>query len=382
MVVDMNNDSSEFMSALTRELIANKNNWYGRENHDPDRFGPYESSILAATAGRLKALFSRRAAVLPTVANERLFKNIGVTEPLDEMASCYDLLADEYSKAIFLKVLAYRLLGPRKVRLPLNNADYWSQRERIRSLGKSSDTIRVDFPKLALMHLDLGEIGYPIELYFAPAGVMATFVLKQYEYGKRSPAIKAKAGDYVIDAGGCWGDTALYFAHTVGAAGKVYTFEFLPDNLSILTRNLGLNRELSDRIEVVPEALWNRSKETIHYSANGPGTSLMPSLKPGDVGSSLVSTISIDDFVSEHKVPRIDYIKMDIEGAELNALKGAKRTIRAFKPQLAISVYHRKDDVVAIPDYVRSLNLGYEFFLDHFTIYGEETILFAAPKVA
>jgi len=254
-------------------------------------------------------------------------------------------------------VLAYRLLGPRKVRLPLNNADYWSQRKRIRSLIKSSDTIRVDLPKLALMHFDLGEIGYPIELYFAPAGVMATFVLKQYKYGKRIPAIKAKARDYVIDAGGCWGDTALYFAYTVGAAGKVYAFEFLPDNLNILTRNIGLNRQLSNRIEVVPKAVWNRSNETISYSANGPGTSLMKTQRPVDGGSARVSTISIDDFVKEHQVPRIDFIKMDIEGAELNALKGAEDTIRAFKPQLAISVYHRKDDLVTVPDYLRNLNL-------------------------
>ncbi len=373
----MNNGNSEFLAALTQELIASRNNWYGRENHDFDRFGPYEPSTLDKMPG-LSGLFSGKAVVGSAVANEVSLQTFAaICEPVAELATCYDLLADEYSKAILVKVLAYRLLGQRKVKLPLNNASYWSQRERIQSLIKSSDTIRVDFPKLALNHLDLGEIGYPIELYFAPAGVMATFVLKQYEYGKRNPVIKAQAGDYVIDGGGCWGDTALYFAHTVGAAGKVYTFEFLPDNLNILGRNIELNRELSKRIEVVPNAMWNKSGEVIDYPANGPGTSLIPNLQPNDRRSLQVSTISIDDFVGERKLPRIDYIKMDIEGSELAALKGAENTIRAFEPRLAISVYHGKDELIAISDYLRSLNLGYEFYLDHFTIYGEETILFA-----
>jgi hypothetical protein len=76
-------------------------------------------------------------------------------------------------------------------------------------------------------------------------------------------------------------------------------------------------------------------------------------------------------------LPKVDFIKMDIEGAELNALQGAEQSLRAFRPSLAISVYHRDDDWVTIPDYLDSLDLGYEFFLDHFTIYESETVLFA-----
>jgi hypothetical protein len=49
---------------------------------------------------------------------------------------------------------------------------------------------------------------------------------------------------------------------------------------------------------------------------------------------------------------------------------------------LAISVYHKDDDFISIPNYLRNLDLGYEFFLDHFTIYGEETVLFASPAIA
>jgi len=206
---------------------------------------------------------------------------------------------------------------------------------------------------------------------------MFAFILKQYEYGKRTPKIKAQEGNYVIDGGGCWGDTALYFAHEVGESGKVYSFEFTPDNLELFHRNVGLNPQLADRIELIPKALWNKSNEVITYFAYGPATSVAVNQQNGSLQ---VSTVSIDDFVREKKLPRVDYIKMDIEGAELNSLKGAEETLRTFKPRLAVSVYHRDNDFIEIPAYLDRLGLGYEFFLDHFTIYGEETILFATPK--
>ena len=53
---------------------------------------------------------------------------------------------------------------------------------------------------------------------------------------------------------------------------------------------------------------------------------------------------------------------MDIEGSELNALQGAEKTIREFRPKLAISLYHKEDDFIVIPDYLKKLNLQYEFF--------------------
>jgi FkbM family methyltransferase len=159
----------------------------------------------------------------------------------------------------------------------------------------------------------------------------------------------------------------------------VFTFEFTPDNLEVLNKNFDLNPELSKRIEVVPKALWENSNEVITYRADGPATSIaLREQTQQDVLN--VSTVSIDDIVKEKKMPRVDYIKMDIEGAELGALKGAEETLRAFKPKLAIAVYHRDRDMIEIPAYLNGLGLGYEFFLDHFTIYGAETVLFATPK--
>ena len=90
-----------------------------------------------------------------------------------------------------------------------------------------------------------------------------------------------------------------------------------------------------------------------------------------------VETITIDDLVSEEKLKRVDFIKMDIEGAELEALRGAENTIRQFHPKLAISLYHKLNDLWEIPEYIDSLGLGYKFSLKHVTIHAEETVLFA-----
>ncbi len=84
--------------------------------------------------------------------------------------------------------------------------------------------------------------------------------------------------------------------------------------------------------------------------------------------SSITTSLLREYLVDEKGWTRVDYIKTDIEGSELKALQGAEKTIRTHKPRLAIALYHRDDDFVVIPDYLRKLSLGYDLFLDHFTI--------------
>lgn len=70
---------------------------------------------------------------------------------------------------------------------------------------------------------------------------------------------------------------------------------------------------------------------------------------------------------------------MDIEGAELSALKGAERTIREHKPKLAICVYHRREDLITLPRFILSLNPSYKLFLRNRNPLGEDTILLCVP---
>jgi hypothetical protein len=88
-------------------------------------------------------------------------------------------------------------------------------------------------------------------------------------------------------------------------------------------------------------------------------------------------TTTIDSIVAANNVPRIDFIKMDIEGSELGALNGAEAAIRRWRPKLAISLYHRPEDFFSIPLWIDGLALGYKLYLDHYTIHSEETVLYA-----
>jgi len=71
-------------------------------------------------------------------------------------------------------------------------------------------------------------------------------------------------------------------------------------------------------------------------------------------------------------------IKMDIEGAEFDALHGAEKTIRRDRPLLAVSVYHRQGDTLAIMDYLNSIVLEYRFWMRHYGLLQCDTVLYAA----
>ena len=93
-------------------------------------------------------------------------------------------------------------------------------------------------------------------------------------------------------------------------------------------------------------------------------------------GQTKIEADSIDSIVKEPGT----FIKMDVEGAELEALKGAKNTILKYTPKLAISVYHLKEDLITIPQYILSVNEKYELYLRHYESFSSELILYAKPK--
>jgi hypothetical protein len=139
-----------------------------------------------------------------------------------------------------------------------------------------------------------------------------------------------------------------------------------------------LNPNLEHQIELVPHPVSDQSDDTIYYKDNGPGSKIETFAFDGYTGST--TTLTIDDFVKRNGIAKVDFIKMDIEGVESAALRGAVETITKFRPKLAIAIYHSMEDFVSIPAWILDLNLDYEIFLDHFTIHAEETICFALPR--
>ena len=95
---------------------------------------------------------------------------------------------------------------------------------------------------------------------------------------------------------------------------------------------------------------------------------------------SQATTTSIDEAVEKQNLEKVDFIKMDVEGAELPVLKGAAKTLKRFKPKLALSAYHRPDDFRRIPEFIKSVSPGYRLYLGHYSIHAEETVLYAVHE--
>lgn len=96
---------------------------------------------------------------------------------------------------------------------------------------------------------------------------------------------------------------------------------------------------------------------------------------PSEATIEQINIVSLDDVVGDEVV---GFIKLDIEGAEYDALEGAQRTIARDKPLLAICVYHKPGDQLALMDYLHSLVPEYRFWLRHYGTAEWDTILYAA----
>lgn len=363
-------------------LVASKNNFSYKENYDQLRFGTLEEAPVTLNGfirKKLERLFESKGytvALKEKGFDETISEKLKILDPyLSRIGKFYDLLEDEVSKDLLLQLVAFRLLGLTKVKLPLNTPDFWNGINEIEALADQNNYLQTSFMNWRLPLIDITSKGIPVQFYFLPGGVYIDFFAKQYQFNNGSKIIKAEKGDYVIDAGGCWGDTALYFSWEVGASGKVFTFEFIPSNIEIFSKNLSLNPDLEKRVTLINRPVWENSNETMYYIDNGPGSRVFMEEEESFDGKS--SSLSIDDLVAMHSIPRVDFIKMDIEGAEPYALRGAVETIRKFKPKLAIAIYHSLEDFVNIPKFVHDLGLGYELHLAHCSIHQEESILFA-----
>ena len=177
------------------------------------------------------------------------------------------------------------------------------------------------------------------------------------------PACGVRQGDVVIDGGSNVG-TFVRAALTAGAS-QVMACEPSPQNLECLHRNFTAEAARS-QVVLVPKGLWN-STTTLRMSiGNSPaGDSFM---REDRNGIDLPVT-TIDALVAELHLARVDFIKMDIEGAERHALEGGKGTLALHHPRMAISAYHLPDDPDAIAGTVSKAFPGYTFDCQHARVF-------------
>ncbi|MBO9718291.1 MAG: FkbM family methyltransferase, partial [Pseudoxanthomonas sp.] len=192
----------------------------------------------------------------------------------------------------------------------------------------------------------------------------------------QAEGFRVRPGDVVIDAGGFVGDTAALFCAKTGGDCRVHAFELLDENIALFEHNNTLNG-IADRVVVNRLALSDRSgDEVVIRQARLQGATSIGGDGPGD----RIATITLDDYVAQRGLERVDLIKMDIEGSELPALNGAMRTIRRFRPKLALCLYHKWDDVLTIPRFIAATGVEYRYnFKWVELIHGWEAVLLASP---
>ncbi len=364
-----------FTHRLLQELLQNSTNDH-KDNVDWGRQGlnPVNSQTLRSLITYPIRLLARK---LKYISAKGLLLEIDMkAKDVQCFEFLYNNLLDQASRDLLIKVLCYRILGYRKVKLPLNTPEYWSALQKIEASALPDEPIETGFLHFVLKKHSLIDLGHNLTIFARANAVLTEFVVKQYEFNNGETNIKVEKDDYVIDGGGCWGETALMFASLTGSGGKVYSFEFIPKNLKIFNTNLDLNPAEKKTITLIENPLWKFGGLKLYCTDRGPASTV--STDPTQKHDLVVSTLSIDELVQNGKIEKVDFLKLDIEGAELNTLMGAVETIKKFKPKLAIALYHSAEDFDTIPRFIHSLGLGYKFYFSHATIHREESMLFAS----
>lgn len=186
-------------------------------------------------------------------------------------------------------------------------------------------------------------------------------------------------GKAFVDGGSYDGiDSVAFAAHCNGDYSKIFAFE--PDtNNAKRCQEVAKQHHLHD-FELIPAGLSIQTGTASFMLNHNAGSCFCDDGEKREIrveGRNIVEvpTAALDDIVQDTEV---GFIKMDIEGSELVALRGAQATIKRDKPLLAICVYHRKGDVLAIMDYLHTLLPEYRFWLRHYSSFWAETVLYAA----
>ena len=151
---------------------------------------------------------------------------------------------------------------------------------------------------------------------------------------------------------------------------KIYAFEPDAENYEKCLEKS--RKEQIKNIELYNKGLWNDEVELSFEQTGGQGSKIGSEGNKEDLVT--ISTISLDAVLTEREV---SMIKLDVEGAELKALQGAEKTILQCRPKLAVCIYHKPEDIVEIPAYLLSLHSDYKFYIRHYQMSANETVLYA-----
>ena len=172
-------------------------------------------------------------------------------------------------------------------------------------------------------------------------------------------------GETIVDVGGCDGDTYKDLSVKYGKDWFKRYYLYEPDETNVQKAQQGI---IDDKVIIRNSAIGNVNS-TIKFNPLGGASGRIEEV----AGGVDVPIVRLDDDIQE----KVSFIKMDIEGAEREAIAGAANHIRNDKPKLAICLYHLSDDIRVIISLIRELNPDYRLYIRHYSPKHKETVLYA-----
>lgn len=263
-----------------------------------------------------------------------------------------------------LRLLHLHLPALRAIHRPEieHSKKYYSKKDNVRRIDKICGILEDEKSVDAFLHMIRFQRGYRKE--DAP----------EYADGHYFPDDIVTLTDHevFVDCGAFTGDTVKTFVKKCnGRYSRIVCLEPDASNAKKLLRRT----KKYDKVALVRAGAW---KENGVLSFNG-GMGYVSKIADAHTEGRLVAleVVAIDEIEA---CQGVTYLKMDIEGAEMDALLGAEETIRTFSPKLAISIYHSPEDMLDIPEYLHANFPGYRFHVRHHAHdEAAETVLYAIP---
>lgn len=163
-------------------------------------------------------------------------------------------------------------------------------------------------------------------------------------------------GDVFVDVGAFNGDSILQYINMYGANyKKIYAYEISEDTFSILNQNTSAYKDIITRQKGA-----GAQKGFMYINQNADASA--NKLENREDGGERIEIVSLDEDIRDE----ITFIKMDIEGAEQDAILGCQKAIRSYHPKLAVCTYHGYEDIWKIPFMIDSICPGYQFYFRHY----------------
>ena len=305
--------------------------------------------------------------------HSRIYSKQWLIEKSDLLWSSRQLLEDDLSKLLFDCHLLLKFTDPTRYYFPRIDFNDFIK------IDSEQDFIHHGLPQnyssfqLKLFNVHLNENGLNLELKIVSPKINLDLLNKyrQYFITRGDISFIPKKGEIVFDCGACVGEISTIYASLVGPTGQVHTFDPIPLHSKFIHLHAELNSTLTNTFYINEIAVDNISNKKTGMVKDA------SIISPGGLVIDNFDSTSLDDYVKNNNVPCVDYIKMDIEGFEISALEGSSNILRDFKPRLAISTYHKPEDLWEIPKLIKKLNPNYKLYFGHHSPIKWESVYYA-----